>query len=177
MMTGPPSDAAHTLVRKNLRQAPWVRTGLVSLAAGVGAKKTLGGVLPDWAVVLTGSVLVAFAAFCFIAAVWRELSPGAPPPQPDVRQLPRVLLFAGARRAVRRLVWAHWRDLTLAARHSRQAAARTLSLSLAFSAVVATSQPAVRAPGSGFRCQCGRPAGVSSVVAGSCARWRAMRER
>ena len=30
--------------------------------------------LPDWAVVLTGSVLVAFAAFCFIAAVWRELS-------------------------------------------------------------------------------------------------------
>ena len=59
-----------------------------------GSEKTLGGVLPDWAVVLTGSVLVAFTAFCFIAAVWRELSPGAPPPQPDVRQLPRVLLFA-----------------------------------------------------------------------------------
>jgi putative membrane protein len=59
-----------------------------------GSEKTLGGVLPDWAVVLTGSVLVAFAAFCFVAAVWRELSPGAPPPQPDVRQLPRVLLFA-----------------------------------------------------------------------------------
>ena len=39
-----------------------------------GSEKTLGGVLPDWAVVLTGSVLVAFAAFCFIAAVWRELS-------------------------------------------------------------------------------------------------------
>ena len=50
--------------------------------------------LLDWAVVLTDSVLVAFAAFCFIAAVWRELSPGAPPPQPDVRRLPRVLLFA-----------------------------------------------------------------------------------
>ena len=71
-----------------------MRTGLVSLAAGVGAKKTLVGVLPEWVVVVTGSVLVAFAAFCFVAAVWRELSPGAPPPQPDVRRLPRVLLFA-----------------------------------------------------------------------------------
>ena len=57
-------------------------------------KKTLGGVLPEWGVVLTGSVLVAFAAFCFAAAVWRELYPGTPPPQPDVRRLPRVLLFA-----------------------------------------------------------------------------------
>jgi putative membrane protein len=45
-----------------------VRTALMSLAAGVGAKKTLGGVLPEWVVVLTGSVLVAFAAFC-----WREV--------------------------------------------------------------------------------------------------------
>ena len=74
--------------------AAWVRTGLMSLAAGVGAKKTLGGVLPEWVVVLTGSVLVAFAAFCFAAAVWRELYPGTPPPQPDVRHLPRALLFA-----------------------------------------------------------------------------------
>jgi putative membrane protein len=60
---------------------------------GVGAKKTLGGVLPEWVVVLTGSVLAAFAAFCFAAAVWRELYPGTPPPRPDVRRLPRALLF------------------------------------------------------------------------------------
>src|SRR3954471_19351202 len=73
--------------------AAWVPTGLVSLAAWVGAKKTLVGVLPEWVVMLTGSVLVAFAVFCFVAAVWRELSPGTPPPQPDVRRLPRVLLF------------------------------------------------------------------------------------
>jgi inner membrane protein YidH len=44
-------------------------------------------------VVLTGSVLVAFAAFCFAAAIWRELYPGTPPPRPDVRRLPRALLF------------------------------------------------------------------------------------
>lgn len=42
---------------------------------------------------LTGSVLVAFAAFCFVAAVWRELFPGAPPSEPDVHRLPRVVLF------------------------------------------------------------------------------------
>jgi putative membrane protein len=86
--------ADRTVLAAERTYAAWVRTGLVSLAAGVGAKKTLGGVMPDWAVTLTGSVLVAFAAFCFVAAVWRELSPGTPPPQPDVRRLPRVLLFA-----------------------------------------------------------------------------------
>ena len=85
--------ADRTVLAAERTYAAWVRTGLVSLAAGVGAKTTLGGVLPGWVVVLTGSVLVAFAAFCFIAAVWRELSPGAPPPQPEVRRLPRVLLF------------------------------------------------------------------------------------
>jgi len=66
----------------------------MSLAAGVGAKKTLGGVLPEWVVILTGSVLAAFAAFCFAAAVWRELYPGTPPPRPDVHRLPWALLFA-----------------------------------------------------------------------------------
>jgi putative membrane protein len=86
--------ANRTVLAAERTYAAWVRTGLVALAAGVGAKKTLGGVMPDWSVTLTGSVLVAFAAFCFVAAVWRELSPGAPPPEPDVRRLPRVLLFA-----------------------------------------------------------------------------------
>src|ERR1051325_4501770 len=86
--------ADRTVLAAERTYAAWVRTGLVSLAAGVGAKKTLDGVLPEWGVLLTGSVLVVFAAFCFLAAVWRELSPGAPPPEPDVRRLPRALLFA-----------------------------------------------------------------------------------
>jgi putative membrane protein len=86
--------ANRTVLAAERTYAAWVRTGLMSLAAGVGAKKTLGGVLPEWAVVLTGSVLAAFAAFCFAAAVWRELYPGTPPPRPDVRRLPRTLLFA-----------------------------------------------------------------------------------
>ena len=86
----------------------------------MGAKKTLGGVLPEWVVVLTGSVLVAFAAFCFAAAVWRELYPGTPPPRPDVRRLPRALQFALngflalVALAARRLVWPHRWELTTA---------------------------------------------------------------
>src|SRR5689334_6972872 len=75
--------ANRTVLAAERTYAAWVRTGLVSLAAGVGAKTTLRGVLPEWVIVLTGSVLVAFAAFCFVAAVWRELFPGTPPPQPD----------------------------------------------------------------------------------------------
>ncbi len=86
--------ANRTVLAAERTYAAWVRTGLMSLAAGVGAKTTLGGVLPEWIVVLTGSVLVTFAAFCFVAAVWRELSPGTPPPRPDVHRLPRALLFA-----------------------------------------------------------------------------------
>lgn len=86
--------ANRTVLAAERTYAAWVRTGLMSLAAGVGAKKTLGGVLPEWAIVVTGSALVLFAAFCFAAAVWRELYPGAPPPRPDVRRLPPAVLFA-----------------------------------------------------------------------------------
>jgi putative membrane protein len=42
--------------------------------------------------VATGAVLAAFAGFCFIAGVWRELRPGAPPPRPDTQRVPPLLL-------------------------------------------------------------------------------------
>lgn len=67
---------------------------MVSLAARVRVKKTLGEVLLEWIIVPTSLVLAAFAAFCFVAAVWRKLFTGTPPPHPDVRRLPRVLLVA-----------------------------------------------------------------------------------
>jgi putative membrane protein len=74
--------------------AAWVRTGLAALASGVGARALLGTLLPEWLARLTGTVLVAFSVFCFVAAVWRELNPGAPPPRPDTRRLPAPLLIA-----------------------------------------------------------------------------------
>ncbi len=99
---GPPMDGAdrrtvlaadRTVLAAERTYAAWVRTGLAALASGVGAKKVLGGVLPEWGVVLTGSVLVLFSAACFAAAVWRELRPMKPPPEPEVPRIPRAVLL------------------------------------------------------------------------------------
>jgi putative membrane protein len=85
--------ADRTILAAERTYAAWVRTGLASLASGVGARTLLASLLPDWLGALTGSVLIAFSIFCFVAAVWREMEPGAPPPRPDTRRLPAVLLI------------------------------------------------------------------------------------
>ena len=86
--------ADRTVFAAERTYAAWVRTGLAALASGVGAKKLLAGVIPDWAIWALGTVLVLFSAFCFWAAVWRDVNPGPPPPRADTPRLPRyVLLF------------------------------------------------------------------------------------
>lgn len=84
--------ADRTLFAAERTYAAWVRTGLVALASGIGAKKLLAGIVPGWMVVGTGTVLVLFSAFCFVAGVWRQLFVGAPPPRPDVPRLPPAIL-------------------------------------------------------------------------------------
>jgi putative membrane protein len=84
--------ANRTVFAAERTYAAWVRTGLASLASGIGAKKLLEGVIPEWMIISTGSVLVLFSAFCFAAAVWRQVFTGAQPPQPDVKRLPPYLL-------------------------------------------------------------------------------------
>jgi hypothetical protein len=72
-------------------------------------------------IVITGSLLVLFSAFCFVTAVWRNLFTGAPPPDPDVEQLPpsppdRCERLSDAGRvgcADEHLVWSHQRKLML----------------------------------------------------------------
>src|SRR5579871_1412438 len=64
--------ADRTVLAAERTYAAWVRTGLSSLASGVGARALLKGTLPGWFGELTGSGLVIFSAFCFIAAVWRQ---------------------------------------------------------------------------------------------------------
>jgi len=86
--------ADRTVFAAERTYAAWVRTGLVSLASGIGAKKLLAGVIPEWMILATGSLLVLFSAFCFFAAVWRQLHPGAPPPDPDTRRIEPWLLVA-----------------------------------------------------------------------------------
>jgi putative membrane protein len=69
-----------------------VRTGLFALASGIGARALLNTVLPFWMVRADASLLIAFSMFCFGAAIWRHLNPGPPPPRPNVRQIPRLVL-------------------------------------------------------------------------------------
>ena len=85
--------ANRTVLAAERTYAAWIRTGLAALASGIGAKKLLAGVIPDWLILSTGTLLVLFSAFCFAAAVWRELYPGAPPPRPDTQRLPAPLLI------------------------------------------------------------------------------------
>jgi putative membrane protein len=85
--------ADRTVLAAERTYAAWVRTGLVALVAGVGAKASLGNVLPDWAILFNATLLVLFSGFCFAVAVWRDLRPGHDAPQrSDVWRLPRALL-------------------------------------------------------------------------------------
>ena len=59
------------------------------MASGIGAKKLLEGVVPVWMIIGTGTLLVLFSAFCFAAAVWRQLFTGAPPQFPISGEFPR----------------------------------------------------------------------------------------
>jgi putative membrane protein len=85
--------ADRTVLASERTYAAWVQLGLASLASGVGAKKLLEGVVPEWMVIAMGTLLVLFSAFCFGAAVWRQLSPGAPPPRPDIRRIPPAVFI------------------------------------------------------------------------------------
>jgi putative membrane protein len=74
--------------------AAWVRTGLVSLASGLGARKLLAGFVPAWMATSTACILILFSGFCFMAGVWRHLRPGIQPPaQANVAALPTPLLI------------------------------------------------------------------------------------
>jgi putative membrane protein len=42
---------------------------------------------------ICGTVLTLFSAFCFAAAVWRELAPALRDPVPEARRIPCVILF------------------------------------------------------------------------------------
>jgi putative membrane protein len=86
--------ADRTVLAAERTYAAWVQLGLASLAAGIGAKKLLEGVISEWMIVTTASLFVFFSSFCFAAAVWRQLWPGAPPPQPHVGRLhPAILIL------------------------------------------------------------------------------------
>jgi putative membrane protein len=85
--------ADRTVLAAERTYAAWVQLGLAALASGIGAKKLLEDLVPEWLIVSVGTLLVLFSAFCFAAAVWRQVDPGVPPPRPDVRRIPPHLLI------------------------------------------------------------------------------------
>lgn len=82
-----------TVLAAERTYAAWVRTGLAALAAGIGARKLLDGVVADWLAMLAACTLVLFSAFCFVAAVWRELTPQYRDPKPEAQRMSPVLLI------------------------------------------------------------------------------------
>jgi len=86
--------ADRTILAAERTYAAWVRTGLLALASGIGAQKLLEGIVPNWLISANGSLLILFSAFCFGAAVWRNLNPGPPPPRPDVPSIQPWLLIS-----------------------------------------------------------------------------------
>lgn len=85
--------ADRTVLASERTYAAWVRTGLAALASGIGARTLLEGLVPGWLIGATGSVLILFSGFCFVAAVWRQMARVAPP-RPDTPRLPSWLLVA-----------------------------------------------------------------------------------
>lgn len=82
-----------TLLAAERTYAAWVRTALAAIAAGIGARALVKDVLPQWVGKLTGTVLVIFAGFCLVAAVWREIRGAPSSPEPDIRMIPAALLI------------------------------------------------------------------------------------
>jgi len=83
--------ADRTVLAAERTYAAWVRTGLAALAAGIGARALLDKVVAPWLIGATGLVLVLFSAFCFAAAVWRQMI-HVSPPRPDTRRIPAWML-------------------------------------------------------------------------------------
>lgn len=81
-----------TLLAAERTYAAWVRTALAALASGIGARALGKDILPEWVGKSAASVLVLFAAFCLVAAVWRELHGVPRDPGPDIKPVPRSLL-------------------------------------------------------------------------------------
>lgn len=83
-----------TLLAAERTYAAWVRTALASLAGGIGARALVRDILPPWVGQVSGSILIIFAGFCLVAAIWRELHGIPRDPGPDMKPVPRGLLIA-----------------------------------------------------------------------------------
>ncbi len=56
-------------------------------------EEALEGGVPEVLIIGAGSILVFFSAFCFGAAIWRQIFAEPPPPRPDVPRIRPELLM------------------------------------------------------------------------------------
>jgi putative membrane protein len=85
--------ADRTVLATERTYAAWVRTGLFALASGIGVRALLTGLMPKWLIVADSTALVVFRAFCFGAAIWRELKLSTPPSMPCVQRISPFVLI------------------------------------------------------------------------------------
>ena len=104
--------ADRTLLAAERTYAAWTRTGLVALASGIGARAFVEQHVPVWLAIFAGSVMIAFAVFCFAAAAWRQVQ-NIRHPSPDAKPAPTfilagfsVLMSAVALAALITVIWA-----------------------------------------------------------------------
>lgn len=83
--------ADRTLLAAERTYAAWTRTGLVALASGIGARAFVEAHVPVWLAIFAGSVMIAFAVFCFAAAAWRQFQV-VRHPSPDAKSVPPFIL-------------------------------------------------------------------------------------
>jgi putative membrane protein len=81
-----------TLLAAERTYAAWVRTALAALAGGIGARALVKDILPLWVGKVTGTILIIFAGFCLIAAIWRELQGIERVGEEDIPPIPKALL-------------------------------------------------------------------------------------
>jgi putative membrane protein len=62
-------------------------------ASGVGARAVFEKLVPEPLARLTATVLIVFAALCFVIGVWRQLRDPVPPPHTDSRPVSHRLLI------------------------------------------------------------------------------------
>jgi len=85
--------ADRTVLAAERTYAAWVRTGIAAMIAGVGAHAVDELVWSPELAMVTGTLLMAFAAFCFAAGLWRQLNLEAPITSAGIRPLPRALVI------------------------------------------------------------------------------------
>lgn len=71
----------------------WVRTGLAALVSGLAVLRFMQDVLAGWSLRAVAAALIAFALFCFGAAVWRYWRTGQLLDRTDARRIGTGLLL------------------------------------------------------------------------------------